>query len=310
MTFPFLLTTQPLNNTYLAHHADDHSDTLNSQTANPYPDIPQFVLDAILITSKRNRIHNSESADFPSQQAPMQFTDTHNNINDQCLSTQESNQHVFSTYPNPALSSMHTWDTTNFSPQKSDNHPPMTFMESDHFIPAGTDFNSKLDFQSGIGNKRRLHEIEEYRETILEFNLNDNYLNSIKKNRNKETNEEIDNVNMNVNDSASNKEHSKMKNIDENDTTNRIATTTEIKNVQNIDNYHNEDVDDSNVYNVENKEEINNSHSTIIGNTTSNQNIPKKRNNSGNRKRHDRKKKERNRIQNLQYKQSRAMEKK
>ena len=37
--------------------------TLNSQTDNPYPDIPHYVLDAIRITSMRNRIHNSESAD-------------------------------------------------------------------------------------------------------------------------------------------------------------------------------------------------------------------------------------------------------
>ena len=47
---------------------------------------------------------------------------------------------------------------------------------------------------------------------------------------------------------------------------------------------------------------INNSHSTIIGNTNSNQNIPKKRNNSGNRKRQDRKNKERNRIRDQQRK--------
>ena len=91
-----------------------------------------------------------------------------------------------------------------------------------------------------------------------------------------------------------------MKNMNENNITNMIATTTTNKNVQNVDNYHNEEVDDSNVYNVEDKEKTNNAHSTMIGNTTINQNIPKKRNNSGNRKRQDRKNKERHRIRGQQ----------
>ena len=67
----------------------NHSDTLNSQTANPWPDIPQCVQDEIRTTSMRNRIRNSETADFPSQQTPMQFTDTHDSINDERLSTQD-----------------------------------------------------------------------------------------------------------------------------------------------------------------------------------------------------------------------------
>ena len=151
------------------HIVEKH--TLNSQTDNPYPDIPQYVLDAIHNTSMRNRIYNSESADFPIQQTHMQLIDTHNNINDECLFTQESTQHVLDTDPNLALLSMHTWDTAYFTSQKSDNHPPMTFMESDQFIPAGTDFTCEQVSRGGIGNKRRLHDVVEDRNQ--QFNSND-----------------------------------------------------------------------------------------------------------------------------------------
>ena len=56
---------------------------------------------------------------------------------------------------------------------------------------------------SGIGNKRRLHEIEEDRRTNYELNNNDHSIEIIKKNRKNETNTEIDNVNTNVNNSTS-----------------------------------------------------------------------------------------------------------
>ena len=77
-------------------------------------------------------------------------------------------------------------------------------------------------------------------------------------------------------------------------------------NVHSIDNYHNVDVENSNAYNVEENEEINNSRITIIGNTTTNQNIPNKRNTCGSRKKRERKKKERHTIRG----QERTIEKK
>ena len=103
---------------------------------------------------------------------------------------------------------------------------------------------------------------------------------------------------------------SNMFNIDESDDTSTTANITANYNVHNIDNYNNVDVDDSNVDNVQENEEINTCQNTTIGNKNDIQNKPKKRNDNRNRKKQDRKWKERNRIQNEQYKQSRAMEKK
>ena len=95
-------------------------------------------------------------------------------------------------------------------------------------------------------------------------------------------------------------EDSNMFNVDENDDISTTANITENNNEHNVDNYHNVDVDDSNVYNVEGYEDINTCLNSEIGNKNDNQNKPKIRNGTGDKRRQDRNRKERNRIRGQQ----------
>ena len=86
---------------------------------------------------------------------------------------------------------------------------------------------------SGIGNKRRLHEIEEDRRTTYKLNSNDHTIEIIKKHKKNEANKEIDNIHTDVNNS-----------------------TTTVNNYIGCQNSHTVDIHDNNIINGDTEDDV------------------------------------------------------